>query len=321
MELTTRTEIPNEYDSFRDRVLLDRALPLLLHTRFAQVRDIPGGFGTDTIKFRKFGSLAVQTTPLVEGVTPTGKQLSVTDVTAQVQYYGDYITLTDKVQIESYDPVLTEAADILGEQVGLSIDTIMRDVLVAGTNVQYASTASQRSEITNAMVFNNTECQEAVLTLKLQNARPVTSMVNPSTQYNTNPLKPSFIGIIHPRTTKNCEADSAWTPVEKYAGQGDRMEGEVGAFPYVRFLETTNAKVFAGAGSGGADVYATIIFGQNAYAMTRISTMVLQNIVMPLGSGGTTDPLKQRATSGWKLSFVGKILQQIWLVRVEHGVN
>lgn len=321
MNPTTRTEIPNEYESFRDRVLLDRAVPLFLHTRFSQVRDIPGGFGTDTIKFRKFGALAVQTTPLTPGVTPVGKQLSVTDVTAQVQYYGDYVTLIDEVLIESYDPVLTEAADILGEQVGLSVDTIARDLWHAGTNVQYASTATQRSEITTAMVLNNTEVQEAVLTLKLNEARPVTSMVNPSTQYNTTPLKASFIGILHPRTTKNCEADGNWTPVEKYSQQGDKMEGEVGAFPYVRFLETTNAKVFAGEGLGGVDVYSTLIFGQNATAVTRISSMVLQNIVMPLGSGGTTDPLKQRATSGWKLSFVGKILQQIWIIRIEHGVN
>jgi N4-gp56 family major capsid protein len=147
------------------------------------------------------------------------------------------------------------------------------------------------------------------------------SRIDPSTQYNTVPLRASFVGIMHPRTVKNAEKDAQWTPAEKYSNKSDLMEYEAGSFPGVRFVETTNAKVFAAGGYGGVDVYSTIIFGRNAYAMTRISTMTLQNIVKPLGSGGTTDPLNQRATSGWKLSFVGKILQQPWIIRVEHGVN
>jgi len=318
---TTRTEISAENGSFYNRTLLERAIPAFLHTQFAQIRDIPGNSGTDTMKFRKYGSLSAQTTPLVEGVTPTGKQLSITDITVQIQYYGDYVTITDKVLLETVDPILVETADILGEQVGDSIDQMMRDVIMGGTNVQYASTANARTDITTSMTFNNTEAQEALLTLKLNNAKPVTSMVNPSTQYNTVPLRPSFIGILHPRTTKNAEADSNWTPVEKYASRDGVMENEVGAFPGVRFLETTNAKVYTAGGSGGADVYATVIFGRNAFAMTRISNLVLKNIVKPLGSAGTADPLDQRTTSGWKLSWAGKILQNIFLVRVEHGVN
>lgn len=319
--LTTRTEIPAENTSFYSRELLERAVAVFLHTNWAQVKDIPGGSGTSLIKFRKYGNIAANTTPLSEGITPTGKKLSVTDVTAQVLYYGDYVVTTDVVSIETIDPLLVETAGILGDQVGDTVDQLMRDVMVAGTTVQYASTAVSRATVTSAMKFNSTECKEAVLTLKLNLAKPHTSMVNPSTGYNTVPLKPSFIGIIHPRTTSDCEADAQWTPVEKYSNKSDLMMNEVGAFPYVRFVETTNAKVFEGEGSGGIDVYATLIFGKNAYAMTRISTLTLQNIVKPLGSAGADDPLNQRATSGWKLSFVGKILQQAWILRVEHAVS
>jgi len=322
MDLTTRTEIPVENTSFYSRELLERAVAVFLHTSWAQVKDIPGGSGTALIKFRKYGSLAAQTTALTEGVTPLGKKLSTSDITAQVLYYGDYVTTTDVVSIETLDPLLVETAGILGDQVGDSVDQLMRDVLAAGTTVQYASTATTRATVTSAMKFNSTECKEAALTLKLNLAKPMTSRVDPSTGYNTIPLKASFVGIIHPRTTADCEADSAWTPVEKYSNKSDVMPNEVGAFPYVRFVETTNAKVIPAATAGGAvDVYCTLIMGKNAYAMTRISTLTLQNIVKPLGSAGTEDPLNQRATSGWKLSFVGKILQQPWIVRVEHAVS
>jgi N4-gp56 family major capsid protein len=258
---------------------------------------------------------------LTEGVTPAGKKLSTTDITAQVLYYGDYVTTSDVVSLESIDPVLTETAGILGDQVGDTVDQLMRDVMAAGTTVQYAGAATTRGTVTTSMKFNAAECKEAVLTLKLNLAKPVMSRIDPSTGYNTMPLKASFIGILHPRTTSDCEDDDAWTPVEKYSNKSDVMPNEVGAFPYVRFVETTNAKVFEGEGDSGIDVYATLIFGRNAYAMTRLSNLTLQNIVKPLGSAGADDPLNQRATSGWKLSFVGKILQQPWLIRVEHAVS
>jgi N4-gp56 family major capsid protein len=235
-------------------------------------------------------------------------------------YYGDYITLTDKVNIESIDPVLTVAAERLGEQVGQSLDKLMRDVMNAGTTKQYASTAVSRVTVAAGMYFNNAECQEAVLTLKLNLAKPVTARLDPSTGYNTVPVKAAFIGIIHPLTTSYLENNEAkWTPLEKYSNKNDIMPQEVGSLPYVRFIESNNAKVFTGEGASGIDVYSTLIFGQRAYHATRLSTLVLQNIVKPLGSSGTADPLNQRATSGWKLSFVGKITQQSWLIRVEHA--
>lgn len=321
MPNTTRTEIASENASLYSRELLERAVPYFAHILFAQVRDIPAGSGTDTIKMRKYGNLAAQTTPLSEGVTPAGSQLSATDVTAQVQYYGDYITLTDKVSLETLDPILMETAGILGDQAGDSVDQIARDVLVAGTTVQYASTATQRTDITAAMKLTAAEVKEAVRTLKVNLARPITTMINPSTGYNTVPLKRSYVMLVHPNTSFDIEDAAGFTPVEKYANKADVMVNEIGAFPYVRVIESTNAKVYTGGGYSSADVYASLIFGMNAYGISRISSLTLQNIVKPLGSAGTADPLNQRATSGWKLTFVAKILQQAWILRIEHGVS
>lgn len=320
MEPTTRTDIPSENASFYSRTLLDTAVPEVVHMNFAEIADIPGGSGTDTIKFRVYAALAPQTTPLVEGVTPVGKKLVPTDVTVQVQYYGDYITLTNKVMIETIDPILTVEAERLGEQVGQSLDLLMRDVMSAGTTKQYASSAVSRITVAAGMYFNAAENAEAILTLKTNLAKPVTKMLNPSTGYNTVPVKPSFIGIIHPITTSYLENNEPkWIPREKFSSQVGVPEQVVGALPYTMFIESNNAKVFTGEGASGIDVYATIIFGQRAYHATRISTLTLQNIVKPLGSAGAADPLNQRATSGWILTFAGKITQQPWLIRVEHA--
>jgi len=318
---TTRTQIPAEVNNFYSRSILETAVPALIHSRFAETIDIPANSGTDTIKFRNYAALAAQTTALTEGVTPSGKQLSVTDITATVLYYGDYVTLTDKVTYETFDPILTQAAIALGNQVGDSLDQLGREVLAAGTTVQYASTASARTDITAAMKLTRAEVKEMVRTLQTNKAKPVTSMVNPSTGYNTTPINRAFIGIISEDTLYDLDDATGWIPVEKYSNKSDVMEDEVGSLAGVRFLMTTNAKVFAGGGADSVDVHATLIFGRNAYAQTRISGRTLENIVKPLGSAGTADPLDQRLTTGWKLSYVMKITNQSNIGRIEHGVT
>jgi len=70
-----------------DRNLLERALPALIHDRFLQIKPLPKNKGT-RINFRRYGSLAVNTTPLLEGETPTGKKLTTTDIYAMVKQYG-----------------------------------------------------------------------------------------------------------------------------------------------------------------------------------------------------------------------------------------
>jgi N4-gp56 family major capsid protein len=321
MANTTRTEIPIEVNNFYDRALLERAVPAFVHNRFCQVRDIPANNGTNVIKFRKYGSLTAQTTALTEGVTPSGTQLSVTDITATVKYYGDYVTLTDQLVLETYDPILTETAEILGEQAGDSLDQLCRDVMAAGTSIQYASVASSDDTLTAAMKLTREEIKEAVRTLRGNNAKPITSMIDPSTGYNTVPIGKSYVGIVSEDTAYDLDDATGWIPVEKYPSKAGVMPDEIGSLANVRFIMSTNAYQLATANADSGPVHYTIILGQNAVAQTRISGAALQNIVKPLGSAGTADPLNQRATSGWKASYIAKILDQNNLVVIHHGVT
>lgn len=321
MSNTTRTEVTEEVGNFYSRVLLEKAKPAFLHNRFTQIRDIPRNAGTADIKFRRYGLLAVVTVPLSEGVTPSGSQLSITEVNATVLQYGDYITLTDVLQFETIDPILTETADILGEQVGNTLDQLARDVMAATGTKQYASSATSTITVTSTMKINRDEVKEAVRTLQTNLAKPVTSMINPTSGYNTMPLNRAYIGIISPSTLYDLDDASGWIPVEKYPNKSDVMEDEVGSLAGVRFLMTTNAKVRTGEGNGGIDVHSTLIFGQNAVGQTRISGEALKNIVKPLGSAGTADPLDQRSTSGWKLTYVAMILNSTWILDLQHAVT
>lgn len=323
MANTGVTQIPAEVSNFYDRTLLYRAIPLFVHTKWAQIRDIPRKAGTLVIKFRRYGNLTAATTPLSEGITPTGSQLSVTDITATVAQYGDFITVTDVLDFESQDPVLMEAAEILGDQMGDTLDQLTRDILAAGSNVYYGGSGhTLTSQVAAGELITLLLVQKSVRLLKNNKARRMTKMVDATTGYGTTSLNASYIGIVHPNTTFDLKAITAsWVSVEKYASTNGLMDGEVGKMDEVRFVESTNAKVKTGAGASSIDVYCTLVFGSDAYGTTRISGEAVKNIVKPLGSAGSADPLDQRATSGWKATFVAKILNDAFLVRIEHAVS
>lgn len=317
--MTSTSTIPAEVSNYYDKNLLVSATPLLVHTKWAQVRDIPRKAGTKIIKFRKYSLLAAATTPLTEGITPVGSNLSVTDITAEALQYGDFITVTDVLDFTTEDPELTIAGEQLGLQAGDTLDQVTRDVMAAGTNKYYGGSATARNQLTASDLITTTLLDKVTRLLKNNKARKVMQMVNPDNGYNTTPLNACYIGIVHPNVSYTLTGLTGFIPVEKYANKSNIMDGEIGAYKEIRFVETTNAKVFAGEGSGGADVYATLIMGMDAYGITRISGEAMKNIVKPLGSAGSADPLDQRATSGWKATFVAKVLNNDYIVRIETG--
>lgn len=311
----TITTIPAGVDAFYNRIMLKAAIPLLVYLKFAQVKDLPAHNGMN-IRFRRYGVLAANTTALSEGVTPQGTALSYTAINATVSQYGGFITITDVLSFSTTDPILTEMSDKLGQQAANSLDQIVRDVLVAGASEQYASSATSTATVTASMTLTRDEIREAVRTLQGNDAKKITRMVNPSTGFNTSPLNASYIGIIDHMTLYDLKNEVGWVPVNEYPSQSDTIEGEVGSLDDVRFIMTTNGYSVA---STLTTVHKTLILAQDFYGISRISGEALRNIVKPLGSGGTADPLDQRSTSGWKATFVAMVLNSNFGVVIEHG--
>lgn len=297
-----------EMKTFYERQLLERALANFVHEQFAQKRDLPQN-GGKTVEFRKFSPLSIATTPLTEGVTPGGKALASTNLTATIAQYGDFIEGSDLVVLTAYDPILSESTKLLGEQAGDTFDTLTRDVLAAGTSVQYAAGRAGRSSITSADTLNSTEIRKAVRTLEKNKAKTING---------------SWAAIIGPDTKYDLQSDSKWEAASTYSGGGSSQifTGELGQLYGVRFVQTTNSKVFAGQGSGGIDVHATIILGANAFGTVQLSGAQMQTIFKPVGSAGTADPLEQRWTLAWKNGgWCTVILQQLFMIRIEHAVT
>lgn len=325
MATTTLTQVAPGVQAFYDRNLLSRAQPNDVHGRFGQKRPVASRSGNQ-IKFRRYSQLSAATTPLTEGVTPAGSQLAVTDVTTTLGQYGDYVTLSDMVSMTNQDPVVTEATDVLGDQAGTTIDLIRRDVLVAGTNVAYASAVANRLALVNKLLA--ADLDKAIRYLNGQNAKYMKEGIMPTDAVGTGAVRKAFIGLVHTDVEYDLESIAGFRAVSDYGSQEGVIEDEVGSYKNIRFVRSTNCKIWTNAttattagykatASGSNDVYATLIIAAEAYGISPLSGQAMSTYVKALGSAGSADPLEQRSTVGWKATTCTTILNQTWMIRVE----
>lgn len=310
---TTETSgLSDEMKTFYCDTLIDNATPNLVHDQFGDKYPIPKNSGKK-IEFRKWSALPKALTPLTEGVTPAGQSLSVTAIDATVAQYGAYTEISDVLELTAIDNTLLQATQILGDQAGVTIDSVVREVISAGTNVLYApkiadgaeTAVTSRADLDATAKISLGVLLKAASILKRQNTKTFSDG--------------SYVAIIHPDTWLDIMKDPDFKDWNKGSAPEKMWEGEVGKIGNIRFVESTEAKIWTGSGCpSGLAVYSTLVIGQHAYATTELSGGGLEHIVKPLGSGGSSDPLNQRQTAGWKATKVAKILSNEFMLRVEH---
>lgn len=379
---TTGSEgLSAEMKVFYSDYLIDLAEPELVHDQFGQKHPIPQN-GGKIIEFRQYDPLPEMTTPLVEGVTPDGQSMKVKTITSEVKQYGGYVTLSDMLLLTAIDNNLVQATKLIASQAGRTLDTITREVINAGTIVQFAGGVESRDEL--SYTDEETNCNITVDTVK-KAVRFLETQDAPK-------INGYYVGIIHPYVKYDLMKDPDWKTPHEYVDTENVYNNEIGELYGVRFVQSSRAKMFAGAdlasdsrtltvnGSGvsatttvpfdggtvaanalvgrlvniggtvtkvtantasqltvednvtaadntviypgeggkdGADVYSTLVLGDDAYGVTEISGGGLQHIVKQLGSAGTGDPLNQRATCGWKATKTAEILVPQYMVRIE----
>ena len=301
------TDLSVEMKTFYDMTLIDEASANLVHDQFGQKRPIPAN-GGKTIEFRKFDALPKATTPISEGVTPAGKSLKATAITSTVEQYGDFITQSDVLELTSLDNTILEATKLLGKQAGLTLDTIVRDKLMSGTNVLYCPKVGTGGAETAVAVRSGLDltCQ-----LSVKNIQKAVAMLR---KQNAPTIGGKYVAIIHPYVAYDLMRDPEWIDAHKYANPTNLYEGEIGEVAGVRFVQTTEAKIY---GSDKGAVFCTLVLGEGAYGVTEITGGGLQTIVKQKGSAGTADPLDQRSSVGWKAMKTAEILVNQYMVRIE----
>lgn len=325
--ITGTSDINPNLQGYYDRNTLSRGLKALIYGRFLQARPIPKNAGT-RINFRRYGSLAVQLNSLTEGVPGSGKKLAVSNIYALLKQYGDYVLISDWVSMTGLDNTLLEAGEVLGEQMGLSMDTLDRDVLCAGTTVRFASGVAARANVGAPVLAS--DAKAATRILEGNGAKKITERLVAGNGVGTRPVAPAYYAITHTNCRQDWEAIPGFTQAKDYSTPSS-MEEEIGSIGSIRVLCTSNGKVFADSGQAvgtdgllstsgvNNDVYTTLVFGKNAGGTIPLQKGTMKNIIKKLGSAGTNDALDQVSSSGWKIARATKILNDDFMVRIEHG--
>ena len=300
-----------EQAEFYNRTMLERLTPELFFMNYGEKKNIPKNSGATT-SFRRLNSLAVSTTALTEGVTPDGVDLNITKILATVQMYGNWTKISEFINLTGLDPLLTETAELMGENAGESIDTICRDMIYAGTNVQYAGGRTARNLITAADKITALDILKARRTLKRNKVKQIALPSGGK----------GYLAFIHTDVATDLMQTQEWKDQNTYVDTKNRQEGILGKMYGIYFLEADNAMKWAGAGAASADVFGTLFIGKGAYGVPDVAgSSKPEMIVHKAGSSGTSDPLNMFNTVAWKCAFTVARLQELAMVRLETGAT
>lgn len=307
--------------------MLVRGLPVLVLEKFGQTYVVPTK-STKLAKFRRYNALPLATTPLVEGVSPSGSKITVTDYTATLAQYGDFVPFTDVIEDTHEDPFLQQITEVLGEQAAQTVEKIRYNILKAGTNVVYGGTGTTRQTVNGVLTLDLQ--RKATRALKRQNGMYHTSIVKSTPSFRTEPVEAAYIGLIHPDSENDVRNISGFIPVKQY-GSGQGWENEIGAVEDVRYLRSTLFTAFANAAtssgavvssfvsSGGSfpDVYPVLFLAKNAYGIVPLKGKDSLSVMVVNPKPAIGDPLAQQGTAGWKTFQTAVILNDAWMIRAE----
>lgn len=313
---STDNDLSPEMKTFYDTTLLDNAEPKLVHSQFGQKVNIPQNHGK-TIEFRKFASLAPAMTALTEGVTPDGHNLDVSSITSTLAQHGAWVRMSDTLELTSIDNMLVNSAKVLGAQMGKTQDNIVRNILAAGTNVMYSAktVSGALTEVTARTGLDMTA------TLSVDDILKASTLLQAQ---DAEPIGDSFVAIIHPYVAYDIMKSSDFVDWHKYATPENLYQGEIGKIGNVRFVTTTQAKVWKDSTCASYTessttkyygTFATLVIAENAYATTTLEGAGSEMIVKQRGQGD--DPIDQRSTAGWKCYLTAEILNNAYMVRIE----
>ena len=303
----TKTHLSNgdpsvSWKTFYDTTLLENSKENNVFDQFGMQQPIKGG----KCEWRKFNTFEKAMTPLTEGVIPTGQLFGTTAIEAEVNQYGDYTTLTDRVQAEMYDDFIFGASEEMGVAMGATKDTLTRNVLVAGNSVQYCPNGDG-TEVTTRHLINNT----CILTPAIVHKAATWLQKNKAPK-----IDGWYVAIIHPSVAHDLTSTQEWRENHMHTNPTPIFKGEIGELYGVRFVVSNNAKIWKDSDSNNK-VYATLFLGKDAYGVIKPDGEGTEMIIKTKEQIG--GPLDQFGTIGYKFCHGARILYQERLLRVESG--
>ena len=309
-----------------EKRLLTRAVPRFVHGRWGKLASL-NGYGS--YELRKYSGLSAITSALSEGATPAEQStptLALTTITPL--FYGAWIGHTDELEMTVFDPLISEVSSILGEQAGLSADTLIRNTMTDSATDDFSGGAASRVTL-DAPQHNITYADwvKQYTTLLANDARPLEGA--------------DYVCIMHPHTLASLMNDPTFVNMFVQETSDNPMRsGYMGRILQCRVYISSNARSYADSGvDSSTTVYSMLFIGSEAYGYLGFGNIApdmmdsggdgfdtntgkqvkpVEIIVNQLGSAGSADPLRQRATVGWKMALAASVTNANWILDLEH---
>ena len=293
-----QTNVRIKPDAYYDMMLLKMLRQMEFHyAKYAIQKTLPRNYG-EKISWRRFKKLEVADNLglLVEGQTPTGKDgISGEEITAVIHQYGEVMYFTDLVDLQQLDDVRREYTIELGYIAQETLDTIVRNTLVAEGSVFYAAGAS----------IDEVSAGSSSARPKIDDFRKIILGFKKDFVTGVRGASGRYIALISPEVMFALFDDQRMLQYMQF-GQTNAplMDGVAIDMFGIRFEEVLNAPVIG-------DAHDSIVLADEAYAITKLQGEGnVRVITKGLGSAGVDDPLDQRQSIGYKITgFATKVLR------------
>lgn len=327
MSQNTTSSIGFRTNGFAVAKLLMRGQAQMILERFGQT-DPQGQNKSLTRKFRRLEALPPAIAPIAEGVAPAGQQLIVTDIQCQLEQYADAIPFSDVIQDTIEDNTLSDMVSLAAQQVAETKEIVRYAVLKAGTNVYYSGTATTRATVNGTI--SRGDLRRIYRGLKRNRAKEIGQVIAATANVATEPVGKAYFAVCHTDLDADWKNVAGFTPVEKYSNTMKAMDGEIGKVENIRVITSDLFSPFLAAGTSGstyltngssgtgaADVYPILIFGQDSYAIVPLQgkNAVKINVINP--NPCIADPCGQKGVVSWKMYDGCVILNELWMARYE----
>lgn len=325
---STDAGISQRTNVYAERMMLKHAGPTTVLDKLGLTKQMPKNKST-SIKFRRPKVFDAVTTPLLEGVTPSTTAFAYEDVLATLKQYGQVVGITDVIEDTHEDPVLNDATEQCGENIGRTIEALTYGVVKAGTNVFYAN-GSARNAVNTPISLTK---QRAVTRgLKAQKAMKITKILSPSPDYETRAIEAAYVAVAHTDLESDIRNMAGFVTVAEYGTRKPMCDEEIGSVEDVRYVLSPDLDPFLDAGGAkgamvsttgtSADVYPILYFGKEAFGTVALRGQgAVSPTIIPVNQKTKDDPLGQRGYVGWKTWFVSVRLNEAWMARLEVAVT
>jgi N4-gp56 family major capsid protein len=325
-DATARTDsnsMTAELKEFYDTELLENARVEQYYAQFGKRQPLPRNH-KGRVEWRKWNTFP-RADKLQEAVIPLGKPFGMTALYGEIDQYGIYTTISDKLELRAFDDVILGATEEMGASAAETQEALIRNALLTGTNVIYCDNITLATGAVASTPTTPATMEGSTTALSLLTPTMVNKVVTAMKKNRVPRINGKYVAVIHPSVSYHLRQSSEWIEIHKYAAPTQIFNGEIGELHGVRFIENPFAPVLTTVGSGasavsyenkaGGATYATYFFGRDAFGIIDPEGGNLQMIVHDKDEIG--GPLNQFSTIGYKFESNGAtILYPERVVRV-----